>query len=511
MKGNLKKAVCLLMAISMLSILIAGCGGPAAEQEQQPTQSESTAAQNTAEVTPAEKMEVNYVTPGSEPTDAVERFSAINNKMEQDGVNLELKFTFIPWDVWEQKVNLMLSTGESMDILTIMEDWIKSSVYAGRGAIVPIDEQLAKYPDLKNAFPDYAWEGGKIDGKIYTVPVFYREWANDYELVSVRSDLLKKYGLSTPKNQTELITAAETIQKGEKDEKLYVWLKYNTMLHSIHREYETYPFNVVDDLFYIDQVGNVKAWMGTDEFKKDYQFMRTLYTKGLIHPDILTLQLDQASKFTADGKFSFSIGNVLSGWSQIHATTPEAEVDTFRLSQEKPWMRPLLMNNDNAIPKTSKNPEAPVKFFDWLYKSQENYDLLAYGIKDQKWKDLGTGQMEQINYNPKDVAFDIWKIGYYKFMRYMPSDHPKFAESEKINDSAVNAINIGFTFNTEPVSVEYSNLMAEVKSSIYPLKLGVVDYDKFYSTALEKMKAAGLEKVVAEYQAQLKAWLDSKK
>lgn len=513
MKNKIGKVTSLLVILCMLSVMLIGCGQSTKSGTPGSTQTPDTASQAPTQGTtqPEPKMTVRYVTPGSEPSDAAERFDAINKKLQQDGVNLELSFTFLPWDVWEQKVNLMLSTGEEFDVLTIMEDWIKSSVYAGRGAIVPIDEQLEKYPDLKAAFPDYVWEGGKIDNKIYTIPVFYREWANDYELLSVRTDLLNKYNLKPPTNQAELIAAAETIQKGETEQKLYVWLKYNTILHGIHREYATYPFNVVDDLFYIDQEGNVKAWMETEEFKKDHEFMRTLYSKGLIHPDILTLPLDQAAKYSTEGTFSFSIGNALSGWPIIHSVTPEAEIDTFRIAPEKPWMRPLLMNNDNAIPKTSKNPEAAVKFFDWLYKSQDNYDLLAYGVKDSQWKDLGANQLEYANPDPTIVRFDIWKIGYYKYNRYMPTDHPKFAESEKINDSAVNAINIGFTFNTEPVAVEYSNLLAEIKTSIYPLKLGVVDYDKYYPAALDKMKAAGLDKVVAEYQKQLKAWLDSKK
>lgn len=513
MKGMLKRTTGIVMAVMVMIALFAGCGGSnVANETGSTTGTSGNAVPGTAtENQPAEKYRINYVTPGSEPTDAAARFAAVNKKMMDDGLNAELEFTFIPWDIWEQKVNLMLSTGDQMDILTIMEDWIKSSVYAGRGAIVPIDQHLEKYPGLRKAFPDYVWEGGKIDNKIYTIPVFYREWANDYEGITARTDLLNKYGLSIPKTQEELISAAETIAKNETGEKLYVWLKYNTILHGIHREYETYPFNVVDDLFYIDQAGNVKPWMETDEFKRDYQFMRTLYTKGLIHPDILTLQLDQAMKNVSDGKFSFAINNALSGWLTIKAGTPEAEIEMFRIAPEKPWMRPLLMNNDNAIPKTSKNPEVPVKFFNWLYGSQENFDLLAYGIKDQRWKDLGEGKMELINPDPKEVNFDMWKIGYYKFARYMPTDHPKFPDSEKINDSAVNAINIGFTFNTEPVSVEYSNLLAEVKTSLYPLKLGVVDFDKFYPAALEKMKAAGLQKVTEEYKKQLKAWLDSRK
>ncbi len=510
--GNLKKIVVVMLALVIVLGLLAACSknnDGTAPVESANTDSNNDGNNETATETPAEKVTLTFVTPGSEPTEGQKRWDAINKKLADDGLNLEIKFTFIGWDAWEQKTNLMLSTNEAFDNITIMEDWIKSSVYAGRGAIVPIDEYLEKYPNLKAAFPDNVWENMRINGKIYAIPVFYREWANDYEEMSYRKDLLGKHGLPVPATVQEMIETADKIKKECNDPNLYIVQKPNNVMHMVHREYDSYPFNIIDDLIFVDQQGNVKSWLETPEFKQDSLYFRDMYKRGLIHPDILTLPLDQVTKPTTDGNALFAMGNVNENIVQIKAAKPEAEYEVLRFAPGKPKMRPLL-GNANAIPKSSKNPESMIQFFDWLYSKQENYDLLVYGFEGDWFNDLGPGMMEKLRPVGTEVEFSEWKVGNYKYVRFSSNLHPSLIKSRKIDESVVNAINIGFVFDTEPVSVEYANLLAEIKTSVYPLKMGVAEFDDFYPQALNKMKSAGIDKVVAEYEKQFKAWMASK-
>src|SRR5690606_40547239 len=57
----------------------------------------------------------------------------------------------------------------------------------------------------------------------------------------------------------------------------------------LHATYDTYPFIVFQDLVYVDQEGNVKTWIETEEFKKDAAFFREAYRKGLVNPDVLKI------------------------------------------------------------------------------------------------------------------------------------------------------------------------------------------------------------------------------
>ena len=53
--------------------------------------------------------------------------------------------------------------------------------------------------------------------------------------------------------------------------------------------------------------------------------------------------------------------------------------------------------------------------------------------------------------------------------------------------------------------VSYTHL-AEIQSSVYPIRYGVVPYEDGYEKALEAMKVAGYDKVVEEYRTQFEAW-----
>ena len=65
---------------------------------------------------------------------------------------------------------------------------------------------------------------------------------------------------------------------------------------------------------------------------------------------------------------------------------------------------------------------------------------------------------------------------------------------------------VGFKFDPDSVSAEYAACIAEIQSSVYPIRYGVVPYEDGYEKALEAMKVAGYDKVVEEYRTQFEAW-----
>lgn len=67
----------------------------------------------------------------------------------------------------------------------------------------------------------------------------------------------------------------------------------------------------------------------------------------------------------------------------------------------------------------------------------------------------------------------------------------------------------GFIFDSSNVQSELTNLQTEIISSIYPIKVGMVSYEDNIDAAIEKLKAAGLDKYMEEYRTQFKAYLDA--
>jgi putative aldouronate transport system substrate-binding protein len=79
------------------------------------------------------------------------------------------------------------------------------------------------------------------------------------------------------------------------------------------------------------------------------------------------------------------------------------------------------------------------------------------------------------------------------------------------NPKAVASPASDFFFDSTPVQAEWANLQTEFRSSIVPIYAGVLAYDEAFPRALQRMKAAGLDKALAEYQKQLTAHIASKR
>ena len=520
MAMKIRKLVTVVLIICMLGILFAGCGaGQKATDTSTPAEPEKkdsgTAEEPKAE--PAEKLLCRYVVPGSEPKDSPMVDQAITEKLQKDGVNLEFKRIYVPWDVWQQKTNVMMSTGEEFELIHIMEDWIPSATYVGKGGLAPLDEHIEKYGDsLKQVIPEDVWDVTRVEGKIYSIPVLFRDFAPMLK-ISIQKQLFDKYSLPVPKTPDELLDSVEKIIKAEKNPDLRSWEKINPgFADSLHRTYDSYPFIVRDGLFMVDQQGNVKPWLETEEFKKDCEFYRKSYKKGILHPDILTMPHETISQKHDLGMEIFSMSTMLFSLEKIKKEKPDVVLYDFDFNPEKPNFRgEWVIMNANSVSSTTKHPEAGVMFFNWVYASQDNYDLLNYGIKDKHWKEAGERRYEAImgsDGKKADYEFGDWEMGHYKLVR-LSKDAPKELEPIMLgfDPEAVNSVAAGFRFNSEPVSAEYAAVMAELESSIFPLKYGVIGYDDGYEKALKAMKTAGYDKVVAEFQKQFKEWYDKRK
>ena len=471
---------------------------------------------------------------GDEPVDEKRVQDAINERLKADGLNLYYERTWIPFGggaTWEQKTNLMLSTGEEFELLSVLQDRWPVSQYVGQGAAHAIDEYLDEYgPAIMEGIPDNLWKDVTINGKIYALPAYFAPMTSNIERISIRKDLYDKHGLDIPQTREELIRASEIIHANEPDLKPRAWTKLG---HDpsvfLHRGYATYPFTVQDEMIYIDQQGNVKAWIETEEFKQDSAFWRELYVKGLVHPDLLPGGSDLRHRELNKEAFTFEH----SIWhpTSIQGNEPEGEYMTILLYPDEVKFNSFGMRNGTLVPITTKHPEAAIQFLNWVYSSQENHDLLALGIEGIHWQESDTvltwnnpyaagsktswqsPAVEKIvDPETNQALYNHWVflIGQLRWMRISPLSHPsQLEERDPAYTNVEDSITIGFAFDSSPVATEYANLKAMIAENVWPMRFGVVDYDEAYDRALKNMKAAGLDRVIEEYQKQFSAYMAS--
>ena len=462
---------------------------------------------------------VKYLMPGDAPILYDEIIALVNQKLSTaKGISIEI--VYIPWDVWQQRINLMLTTGDEIDIYHIMQDQITMSGYQGMGGLTDITALLEEHgPNVKRVISSSAWDAMRINGNIYGIPAQWAELSND-DGFSIRKDVLDKFGHAIPSSIEELInTAGDIATRWDGSGRLYVpsWGFTDFAKNPFARTYDTWPFIVKDYIALIRQNGTVDSWIESDEFRKNVAYMRQLNQAGLIHPDVLTLSADQGNNIYRSGNWFFTLGGIDSYIDDVRRNNnlnikPEDYI-LVKMNPEKPDIYPVVVKNLNGISSTSKHPEAAIKFFDWLYESKENYNLFMYGREGQEYtldarglKDASVDANNQGLYSQAD-----WMLGNVNYM--IPSSNALPMEVQSLytfNPKAIASPASDFFFNASSVEAEWANIQTEFRASIVPIYAGILSYDEAFPAALQRMKAAGLDRVLAEYRRQLTAHIESK-
>ncbi|HET6487729.1 MAG TPA: extracellular solute-binding protein [Spirochaetia bacterium] len=467
---------------------------------------------------------VRYVMPGDASPDNDTVIAAVNARLGPDA-GLKLETVYVPWDAWENKINLMLASGDEFDLVHVMQDWIPYTSYFSKGGLADITDSIAKYgANLVKNIPAAMWPGAKVKGRTYVIPTFWAELATEGDF-TIRTDFLKQNGLSLPRTPAEMLTAMETVAKNWKgSDKPYLPLAPSVNnadpigMHSsvLHRAYASFPFTVKEKLFYVSQSGQARSWVETPEFKQDAAWFRSAYVKGLISPDVLTIKQDQVVNQINSGNWLVSWGTIGS-YKDLQKNWPalqDADILTAMFNPEKPDVRPWGIKNCNAVPSTTTNPDLGVKFMNWLYASQSNYDLFLYGVEGKHYTTLRAHQKDSVmdpTGRPLYIQAD-WMMGNLNFIR-LDSVIPAATIKDiyTIDSKAINSPAADLFFDSSNVRAELANVMSQFSAVMLPVYMGVVDWDKNYPAALDKMKKAGLDRLVAEYQKQLAAFLAAHK
>jgi putative aldouronate transport system substrate-binding protein len=517
----LKKSLGIILSLVLLLSILAGCSGNNENNasESPANDNKNTETDDAVEAPKNEVVTVKYVLPGTEPKSWPEVKKAVNEKLLADGVNVQIEHQYIDWSAWEQKLNLMLSTGENFDMFHVMNDWIQISNYIARGAVKDITAELDQYGEnIKKAIPKDVLGAVTKDGKVYGIPAHWYEpsvvgvfTSNDY--------LLNKYGINNrPKTPQEMLDAMEELKKAAPELKTLYPLNpsHVSNVDMLHRTFDSFPFDIRDGVAMINGDGTVKNWIETEEFKQESAFFRQAYQKKLIHADVLTLKQDQIQNMITEMKYPFTMGTVSYSQVNLDQNLPGAKLDDFplqRFNPEKGAYRFLNAKNLNAVTTNSKHPEAVVKFLNWLYANQDNYDLYMYGIEGKTYKKVNDRGLEHIL--DSETKYSLvpnadWMIGNLNYIRL--GEISKSGRSLfQLNPDAKSFITAGFFFDPTPIKTELGNVKAVVTSDVSPIYLGVVDYEKNIKQVLDKLKAAGIDKVIAEYQKQLDDYLASDK
>jgi ABC-type sugar transport system, periplasmic component len=448
------------------------------------------------------------------------------NEMAKKDLNCTVKFNFTTWTDFMTKYNLLLQTGQPVDLI-YTASWMDYTKLAKKGVFKPLDTLLPKYaPEIKKFVPTSYWDQVKVNGKIYTIPSTYKEFSS--EGFQYRQDLQKKFNLAEPnslenvekymegivKNMPGQAVAGEIVNPGpvgfsfsamELLSMKYKWVDYNT------------PYGLVADY---DNPSNIRPYWGTPEFIADMKMFKRWADKGFWSRSALSNKGEQ-NGFDS-GKYVVSINgvNIMKYENAVmKASTahPDWEIGyaPFPFANGLALYAPATQNG-YAIPVSAKNPERALMFYQKLVLDKR-YNLLSeYGIEGVHYK-VTDGYYEPIG-DPTKAGFPYegfngwaWRNPNYMLFDKNFDVVKKLsvqlkAVAEKTKFKGVN-IYQGFAEDYSPYQAERAALGTVLTQYLAPIEAGLVpDVDEAVKTFMEKAKEAGLGKIQAEYIKQWKTY-----
>lgn len=421
------------------------------------------------------------------------------NKIVKEKINATVKLRPVDFGSYTTKLNTASAAGEKFDLVWTANWAFNYDENVKKGAFIPLDELLEKHaPETKKAIPSFTWDATKYQGEIYAVPN-YQTITSRYG-VSLRKDLVDKYGFDTSsvKRLEDLEPFLKQVKENEKGIVPLMLTGPGTVFEPFMYGFDDSGVRIGDDTFQSN-------WLEqTPEYKSFVELMRGWFEKGYINDDASTVkQIDSIY----NGKYATGLESAMKPGYEAEKKASNGGYDVIGIPlTEATTRRTSNITTLTAISRTSANPDRAMMLIELVNNDPELYNLLSFGIEGKHYEKVEDNTVKigaNAGYRAQNWVFGNVFNGY--LVEGQAAD--TWEETKKLNESAFVQPTFGFAFDDTNIKAEYANVMA-VKAEYQPLLMtGTVDPDKYLPEYLEKLRNAGAEKVQAELQKQLDAWV----
>jgi putative aldouronate transport system substrate-binding protein len=426
-----------------------------------------------------------------------------------------------------ERLATMVAAGQDFGIA----DTVNYVVNAGQGAYLALDDLIDKYaPGTKAEFSTEFWDAMRVNGKIYCIPS-YKD--NIYIMGAYYNEtMLNRLGidLSTappPHSWSKWETWLEGV-KAKRD------AVYGPVVEPIIGDWNLYPQEfAIDDL-----VGNGLAVLniqgimdipGYDEntvfciyesqaFREYAQARFRMVQKGLV-----------ADNYD-DGKDNTwrQSGNMFM-WPQWGDTYVPKDYlsnnwDSALLEPDRTWATAeMIFSSSQAISPRSKNPERHMM---WIEETQTDpvlSTLFTFGIEGYHWNynTNGETQMTDKNSDPSNRGmydwFPLWRGNMFLVKAPLDLAGPNNVMMTKLlqfTDEAQFSTAFGLSVNTSSIQNEIAacaNVVKEFEETLVKGRANsAAEVDRLCTDFAAKLKANGVDRIKAEVQTQVNAFVASR-
>jgi len=507
-----KKLISLMLVVLLLiTVMLTGCGGKMETKKQNTDDKGQTTDTQTSGDTDQQKTELEHVeivwyvvnTPQRDTQLVVDEVNRLIK--ERTDLNLTLKYQEIDWGAYNDKMNVMLTSGEQVD-LCFTSSWTNNfTANVTRGAFLPLNDLLNEYGQDILAHIDAKYLlGTTVKGKIYAIPN-YQGYAQPKGL-TFKKELVDKYNFDylSVKSLADVEPYLETIKQNEPGIIPFMPIP-NTLFDFYNTKYD----QIAEYLLYDSETGKVMSQWEAPEYMEALKLMRKWYEKGYLAKDAAT-RSDVKSE-ALSGKYAVMVV------SQYYNDGIKSSKDWQYPCCDVPVAyKPFLATNDFqvacvAITKNSRNPERAMMLLNLLYKDKYIYNTLGFGIEGKHWEFVDEEKttiktIDNAGYGASSAI--CWELG-SAFNKYYTLEEGKdfMDPQEEYNQKTPPSPILGFVFDGEPVKNELAQVDAINAEYKDILNTGsIADVEGTVKKILERQRNAGLDKIIAEAQAQIEQW-----
>jgi len=508
-KGEIKvkKKSKIITLLAIVALLLSACsGGNGGSGGSNSGENEAKESANTAK-----PDEIVYAFPvfGTIPAD-MQLIEDEVNKISIKEINVKAKLMPISGGNWGEQVNLMISSGEKLDLMPTLGNF---NTMVAQKQLLDITDLIDKYGQgIKSAVGENFLKGTTVDGKLYGVTVGNGKAA--VPNIAMRKDILDKYGLSIDSVNTieDIAKIYEVVSKNEPQMAMLIPSGIGNVTMApgsllFHSKYD----NLGDGLGVLLGNDNHKVvnLFETEEYKSLLKTMRDWYLKGYILKDAATTTETATTLLKAGKGFSEFVNGEEGLDAQLTRNTGHPFV-TKKL-QDPLITSGIIQGLTWVVPVTTKNPEAAMKFLNLTYTNADVINLIDWGIEGKHYEKKQDGTIGYPSgVDASNTGYGLgqdWLMGNQLIAHVWEGNDPNnYKILEENNKTAPISIALGFSYDSSKVKTEIANVNNVMDQYRPGLDTGSLDPDKYLPEFNAKLKAAGLDKIIAEKQKQLDAW-----
>jgi putative aldouronate transport system substrate-binding protein len=437
--------------------------------------------------------------------------------------NVNVKFQLVPFENLNEKRNLVLAGGDYPD--AFYSSRVSSAdlaKYGAQGTFIKLNDLINNYaPNFKKLmekYPDLKKGLTMPDGGIYSFPSFYSPEFLPMLIGTplwVKQEWLEKLNMKEPTTTEEFYQYLKAVKNtdlngnGQADEVPYAGEGINPLIEQIRGAWDFGNRGLGHKFVDVDSKTNELRFFRTDpKYKEVIEYVRKLYTEGLIDKEIFTIK--PAALYAKGGKgvFGSTINpNPMTQMSQpgyygLGALKgPHGDQVFTHIKVPIVWPGSFVITDKN------KNPEATIRWIDHLY-GDEGATFYFMGIEGQTYKKAADGKLEfveEITKNPNGLTMDqalakyiTWLGGSYpgyvqeKYFKGSETLPESVAVGKKAEQHKVKELWNAFNFTQEEtefrstVGNDIQNYISEMEAKFISGSAPMSEWDKYVST-VDKM------------------------